>query len=132
VLAFFLRFVPKVGPFKALDFKIPTHKTEDLYIASVDRTLDNYRGLLQEVSKKDLHLANTDFDTGKMTRAGEYVLTDDAYARLLDQLARDNFEQITPELRDNILAFYADPNAPLATKRKPSAWDKTQDELQKL
>jgi zinc dependent phospholipase C len=132
VLAFFLRFVPKVGPFKALDFKIPTPKTEDLYIASVDHTLDNYRDLLKEVAKKDLHLPNTDFDTGRMTHAGEYVLTDDAYARLLDQLAHDNFEQITPELRDNILAFYADPNAPLATKRKPSAWDKTQDELQKL
>ena len=132
VLAFFLRFVPKVGPFKALDFKIPTRKTEDLYIASVNRTLDNYRGLLKEVAEKDLHLDNTDFDTGKMTHAGEYVLTDNAYARLLDQLARDNFQQITPELRDNILAFYADPNAPLATKRKPAAWDKTQDELQKL
>ena len=132
VLAFFLRFMPKVGPFKALDFKIPTRKTEDLYIASVDRTLDNYRGLLKEVAKKDLRLDNTDFDTGKMTHAGEYVLTDDAYARLLDQLSRDNFVQITPELRDNILAFYGDLNAPLATKRKPAAWNKTQDELQKL
>ncbi len=36
VLAFFLKFVPKVGPFKAVDFKIPTQKTEDLYIASVE------------------------------------------------------------------------------------------------
>src|SRR5579871_6071035 len=132
VLAFFLRFMPKVGPFKALDFKIPTRKTEDLYIASVDRTLDNYKSLLKDVAKKDLRLDNTDFDTGKMTHAGEYVLTDDAYARLLDQLSRDNFVQITPELRDNILAFYGDLNAPLATKRKPAAWNKTQDELQKL
>src|ERR1700726_2423748 len=63
VLAFFLKFVPKVGPFKALDFKIPTQQTEDLYIASVDRTLDNYRTLLIEVRKKDVRLPNTDFDT---------------------------------------------------------------------
>src|SRR6201987_97808 len=31
LLAFFLRFVPKIGPFKALAFKIPSHQTEDLY-----------------------------------------------------------------------------------------------------
>src|ERR1700720_4755622 len=49
VLAFFLKFVPKVGPFKALDFKIPTRTTEDLYIASVNRTLDDYKPLLTQV-----------------------------------------------------------------------------------
>src|SRR5260221_4838150 len=68
VLAFFLKFVPKVGPFKAVDFKIPTQKTEDLYIASVDHTLDNYRQLLAEARTKKLRLPNTDFDTGRSTR----------------------------------------------------------------
>ena len=132
LLGFFLRFVPKVGPFKALDFKIPTRKTEDLYIASVDKTVEDYTKLLQETSAGDLHLENTDFDTGHVTRAGEYGLTDKAYAHLLDQLAQHNFEQISPELRANILAFYGDPNAPVATKKKPADWQKTQDEVQKL
>lgn len=132
VLAFFLTFMPKVGPFKALDFKIPTRKTEDLYIASVNHTLDNYKGLLVEVRANKLHLANTDFDTGRMTHAGEYVLTDNSYAHLLDQLAKHNFDQVTPELRQNILAFYGDPNAPVATKRKTADWEKTQDEVQRL
>lgn len=132
VLAFFLRFVPKVGPFKALDFKIPTRQTEDLYIASVDRTVDNYKARLGDVQKKHLALANTDFDTGRMTHAGEYDLTDNAYAHLLDQLAKDNFTQITPELKDNILAFYRDPDAPLSTKRHADAWSKTQEQLERL
>src|SRR5579862_1753231 len=132
VLAFFLKFVPKVGPFKALDFKIPTRKTEDLYIASVDHTVDNYKSLLLDARSHKLHLTNTDFDTGKMTHAGEYGLTDKAYAHLLDQLAHDNFQQISPELRSNILAFYSDPAAPVATKRNASAWSKTQEELQRL
>jgi len=132
VLAFFLTFVPKTGPFKALDFKIPTRKTEDLYIASVNRTLDNYKGLLVEVRANKLRLANTDFDTGRMTHAGEYVLTDNAYAHLLDQLAKHSFDQVTPELRENILAFYHDPSAPVATKRNTAAWGKTQDEVQRL
>jgi hypothetical protein len=132
VLAFLLRFMPKVGPFKAMDFKIPTRKTEDLYIASVNHTLDNYKGLLAEVRSKKLSLPNTDFDTGRTTHAGEYVLTDKAYAHLLDQLAQHNFEHVTPELRDNILAFYGDASAPNATKRKSTEWAKTQDELQRL
>jgi zinc dependent phospholipase C len=132
VLAFFLRFVPKIGPFKALDFKIPTKQTEDLYIASVDRTMENYTKLVQDSEAGHLQLTNTDFDTGHDTRAGEYALTDKAYARLLDQLAAHDFAQITPELRANILAFYSDPNAPLATKKKPDDWKKTEDELTKL
>ena len=132
VLAFFLKFVPKIGPFKALDFKIPTRHTEDLYVASVNHTLDNYRNLLGDVKKKELHLANTDFDTGRMTHAGEYRLTDDAYAHLLDHLAHDNFQQLTPDLQKNVLAFYQDEKAPIATKNKPAAWERTQQQLQKL
>jgi len=131
LLAFFLKFVPKVGPFKALDFKIPTQRTEDLYIASVNHALDNYKGLLAEVGEKKLHLANTDFDTGRMTHAGEYVPTDDAYAHLLEQLSH-NFDQVPPELRENILLFYSDPSAPNATKRNAEAWQKAQEELQRL
>ncbi|HEX6822643.1 MAG TPA: zinc dependent phospholipase C family protein [Candidatus Sulfotelmatobacter sp.] len=132
VLAFFLKFVPKVGPFKALDFKIPTRKTEDLYIASVNRTLDNYKNVLREVKANDLQLTNTDFDTGRVTHAGEYKLTDKTYAHLLDQLAKDKFQQVTPDLRQNILTFYKDPGAPLSTKADRAAWDKLQDELEQL
>ena len=132
VLAFFLKFVPKVGPFKALDFKIPTRKTEDLYIASVNRTLDNYKNLLREVKANDLQLTNTDFDTGRLTDAGEYKLTDKTYAHLLDQLSKDDFKLVTPDLRQNILTFYKDPGAPLTTKADRAAWDKVQEELQRL
>jgi hypothetical protein len=132
LLAFFLKLVPKVGPFRALDFKIPTQKTEDLYVASVDRTVENYKKLLAEASEGKLQLTNTDFDTGRDTHAGEYALTDESYARLLNQLAQHNFDQITPELKNNILAFYSDPSAPLATKKKPAAWQKTQGEVEKL
>ena len=132
MLAFFLRVVPKIGPFKALAFKIPSQQTEDLYIASVNHTLDNYRELLKEVRSKQLSLTNTDFDTGKATRPGEYVLSDKAYAYLLDKLAGHNFENTTPELRNNILAYYSNPSAPIATKRDAAAWQKTQDELQRL
>jgi hypothetical protein len=132
VLAFFLRFVPKVGPFKALDYKIPTQKTEDMYIASVDHTLDYYRKLLVEAKSKKFDLPNTDFDTGQPTKPGEYILSDNTYAHLLDQLATHNFEEVTPELKNNIVSFYSDQNAPNATKRNAGEWQKAQDELQRL
>jgi hypothetical protein len=132
LLAFILRFMPKIGPFRALDFKVPSHRTEDLYIASVDLTIENYKKLLTESSSGKLHLTNTDFDTGHDTHAGEYALTDKTYEHLLDQLAAHNFDKITAELRNNILAFYSDPAAPIHTKKNPKAWEKTQAELEKL
>jgi hypothetical protein len=47
-------------------------------------------------------------------------------------LAGHNFDKITPDLRANILAFYADPSAPIATKKKPADWQKTEGEVEKL
>jgi hypothetical protein len=73
-----------------------------------------------------------DFDTGRETRAGEYSLADQTYAHLLDDLAKHNFDQASPQLRQNILSFYADPNAPIATKKNPKAWRSAQEELDKL
>jgi hypothetical protein len=132
LLAFFIKLVPKVGPFRALDFKVPTQQTEDLYIASVDKTIAEYRQKLDEAAAANLQLTNTDFDTGRETRAGEYGLTDDAYARLLDDLTQHGLANVDAELRQNILDFYSDPNAPITTKANPEVWKKTQAELQQL
>jgi hypothetical protein len=124
--------MPKLGPFKALAFKIPTTQTEDMYIKSIDKTVDDYAALLREQSGGRLTLTDMDFDTGRDTRAGEYSLADKTYARLLDDLAKRNFDQTSPELRQNILAFYAGMNPPVLTKKDAKAWRVTQDELDKL
>src|SRR6266852_4711394 len=133
ILAFILKVMPKIGPFKAVNFTIPTKQSEDLYIKSVDATIDNYGGLLREEDKGKLHLPNRDFDTGHDTRAGEYALTDTTYAELVDKLTTKNVvASVSPELRDNVLQFYADPNAPNALKKKPKDWEKLQKELETL
>ncbi|HXM22142.1 MAG TPA: zinc dependent phospholipase C family protein [Terriglobales bacterium] len=132
VLAFFLKIVPKVGPFKALAFKIPTTQTEDMYIKSINKTVDDYGALLREQKAGQLTIADLDFDTGRETRAGEYSLADKTYAHLLDDLAKHNFAQASPQLRQNILSFYADGNAPIATKKNAKAWRITKEELDKL
>jgi hypothetical protein len=132
VLAFFLKLVPKVGPFRALDFKIPTQQTEDLYIASMDRTIENYTQLLHEASAGSLRLKNTDFDTGRAPRSGEYLLADRAYAHLLDQLAGNNFAHVNPDLRASILNFYSGSKDTTTARKDPAEWKKSTDELERL
>jgi hypothetical protein len=132
VLAFVLKIVPKVGPFKAVAFKIPSTQTEDMYIKSINKTVDDYGALLREQKAGHLTIQNLDFDTGRETRAGEYSLADKTYAHLLHDLAKHNFDQASPELRKNILSFYADPNAPVSTKKNAKAWKATEEELDKL
>ena len=116
ILSTLLRFMPRIGPFKGLGFKSPTPQTEDLYIKSVNSTVDQYRALLQEVGADSLVLPNYDLDSGNPTKEGEYSLTDTTYAKLLGQLAKSKFDQTTPELRDNVLQFYSDVPASIQTK----------------
>jgi hypothetical protein len=132
ILAFFLKLVPKIGPFKAVSFKIPTKQTEDMYIKSVDATVENYTGLLKATNSDSLQLPNRDFDTGRETRPGEYALTDKTYAELVDKLANKTSDPLDPSLRDNVLHFYSDPNAPVATRKNAKAWKKLQEELTRL
>lgn len=124
-MAFFLQVVPKVGPFEALAFKTATPETEQMFQASFIATLSHYRTLLRQVPSRRLNLPNNNFDLGRPTRAGEYDPADDAYAKLLTKLASRNFRQVTPELRQNLLAFYGDLNAPIATKNDKRDWQKT-------
>jgi hypothetical protein len=132
ILAFFLRLIPKVGPFRAVNFKIPTQQTEDMYIKSVNDTVENYSHLLSHAGSEKIELPNRDCDTGRETRAGEYALTDNTYAHLIDQLASKSSDPIDPALRENLLQFYADPNAPVATRKNAKAWRQLQDQLQQL
>jgi len=117
-----LHFMPKIGPFKALAFNNPTAQTEDMYFKSINTTVDQYRVYLQQVRAGSLVLVNSDFDTGKPTKATEYSLTDETYAKLLGQLAQRKFDATSPDLRDNILIFYSDLSLPLETKKDPARW----------
>jgi len=132
ILSTILRYMPKIGPFKGLAFNHPTPQTEDLYIKSINATVDQYRVFLEEVRTDTLVLPNCDFDSGKPTKAAEYSLTDDAYAGLLSRLSDRNFELTSPELRSNILDFYSDLSVSIETKRDPARWRRTQVSLDQL
>jgi hypothetical protein len=127
-----LRFMPKIGPFRALAFNNPTAQTEDLYFKSINTTVDRYRIYLAQVGAGTLELTNSDFDTGKPTQAAEYSLTDATYAKLLGQLAARKFDLTSADLRDNILAFYSDLSLPLEPKKDSSGWQSVLASLDQL
>jgi hypothetical protein len=77
-------------------------------------------------------LENRDLDTGKPTKAGEYKLTDEAYAKLLDKLAEKKFASVDPTIQTNILAFFSDPDAGKNLVKKPKDWEKTEKQVAEL
>ena len=129
LIAFFFRLVPKIGPLKAFAFHPPTPETEKLFMESVNQTLDQYRALLAAHARGDLKLPNENFDIGQPIKPGRYRLADETYATLLHKL---HGKPISAELRDDILNFYSDLDAPLATKKDPKAWQRVLLELDQL
>ncbi len=131
-LAFFYKLLPKFGPLKILQFRTPTPQTERMFEDSFNATLDTYRKLLTDAREGRLDLPNHNFDVGENTGPGVYRLNDEAHANLLDKLAENNFSGVTPEVKEEILHFFAEPNAPYATKRNTKAWARVQAQLQQL
>jgi hypothetical protein len=133
VIAFFFRIVPKVGPFRTLSFKAPTAEVEKMFMASFNGSVSDYEKLLREIHQSEVpELENDNFDTGTVTLPGQYPLADTTYADLLDHQAKDHFAETTPELRETILKFYADTNAPIATKKDPQKWAKVLQQVSEL
>ncbi len=75
LLAFLVRILPKIGPLKVLDFRVPTQQTDLLFQTSFDRTLNGLvSGLLGDEAGAKLVIPDRDFDTGEPTRPAEYPL----------------------------------------------------------
>jgi hypothetical protein len=131
-IALLVKITPKIGPLKVLELRMPTPQAEQMFEASFDASLDHYRKLLSEVDAGQPDLPNDNFDTGGVTGPGKYRLNDETQAQLLDALAKQNFSGASPEVRAELLDFFADPNAPYAVKRKKKEWAKVQAELAQL
>ena len=117
--ASFLRLVPKVGPFSGLAFHPPTPAVEQLYMDSFNETLNHYRTLLLAEQDDRLKLPNDNLDTGAITGAAAYRLTDETYAKLLNKTSG---KPVSNALRGDFLTYYADLEKPFATKRNLKAW----------
>jgi hypothetical protein len=132
IMATLLRYLPKRGPFKAMAFKSPTAATEELYFKSINTTVDQYRIFLTEVGTDSVVLPNCDLDDGNRTKAAEYSLADEAYARLLARQSKRKFDLTTTDLRANILGFYSNLSAPFGTKKDKVRWQRILAALDEL
>lgn len=132
ILAFLTKLLPKIGPLKVLQLKVPTPATERMFEASFNATLKRYRELLADLDAGRLNLPNTNFDTGSASKPGEYRLNDKTHAELVDRLAEQDFRDVSPEARAELLEFYADPHSADTTKKKQKEWMKVQREMREL
>lgn len=112
LLAILVFVVPKIGAASDLAIKIPTPDTEDWYLRSENHTVDAFRRVLDKL-KADfdtpLALANIDLDTGKRIKRKDYPLTDETYARLLKRITSKPERVLPPDLKENLLEFFAAP-----------------------
>jgi hypothetical protein len=137
-LAGVIVILPKVGVLSDLAIRGPAVDTEEKYVESVlaatQRLRDDLRklGTVEDVRGTEAEelLPNRDLDTGAKVRPGGYRLTDETYARLLGEVVKE--KAVPAGLKVDILEYYADPNAPIATKKNPKAWAKVQAELRTL
>ena len=136
IMAAMFKVLPKVGPLRAIDFKEPTTKTENLYFQSVDQTVSHYKEALQQVHSGNLSTPEINLDTGKPTQREAYPLADATYRHLLDQLAYDKFNHMNSGVQESILRFYDGFGFPKAGTRIDNCvvqrWRKTWIELNQV
>lgn len=131
-VAFLIRIVPKIGAASDLAIRGPSAETDRWYIESLNRSVDDYERMLGELAMDPAHqldLPNRDLDTGNLVRPGSYRLTDKTYAVLLNRLTKEPDRQVPSGLRRDVLAYYADPNSPISTRKNSKAWKRVQTEL---
>jgi hypothetical protein len=109
VIAFVVRMVPKIGPFRALQFRTPTPEVEKLFMQSIDATLVQYRSLLAAEAAGRRQLSNENLDLGKPIQHGRYHTADETYEKLLEKLVEQKSTSISADLQSNILSFYKGP-----------------------
>jgi hypothetical protein len=105
ILAFLLKLIP-FGPAKVLGYHNPTPQAEDHYFRSMDRAMDQYHQLLRQVKADNLQFPNRNFDTGELTRAGDYALCDRTYVAYVFRLREDKFRHLTPSVKADVLAYF--------------------------
>jgi len=110
---------------RVLSFSVPTREAERLFLESFATAKDRFRQSLVAVSQARLSLANTDLDTGRPTRRGEYSLADETYDEWLGKLADGGFANVSASLQSDLVDYYGDlaslPTATGADRKRTAA-----------
>jgi hypothetical protein len=116
MLTFFLKLMPKVGPFKALKVSIPSPTEQDVYLKSVNSTVDQYKLYLGQIQAAPAPLpavsaqdaANATIAAGKVRKDAAKAEKDAAKATDPDDKARKEHEaQVVGRVADHATASAA-------------------------
>ena len=133
LLGTIVKLIPKIGPLKTLQFRDPTPETEELYIRSINTTVERYRNFLNQIRQRiDVALQNLDLDTGNHTVPMECILADETYQNLLLSLSEQHFESTSSALRNDILKFFSTYKLPTRTRSERKRRQKIQESLNQL
>ena len=129
ILAGVLTVLPKVGKLKSLKFIAPSPEAQKVFRTSFHETVVNYAEMLSKQTStigQAPQLPNTDFDTGHPTKIGEYPLADLTYGEWVRALAKNDFKEVTPRMKQDILTFFGNaPKGPVDAEEKEK--DKRQE-----
>ena len=106
VLSVLYHLVPKIGPFRALAFKVPAPEAEQLFLDSFAAAKRRYGQSLTALRERALQLPNVNFDVGRTTSLGEYPLADETYEELLDKLSKSEAGEVSAALRADLFRHF--------------------------
>lgn len=132
VAVFLIKVLPKIGPLKTLKFKSPGEEGQKLFARSFEAILKNYHIAAEQAVKNQLVLPDIDFDTGKPTRWGEYKLVDNAFDKLLEELQEQQYKNVTPQLKKNILDFYSTADSTSLSKKELKKWPENSQRIKEI
>jgi hypothetical protein len=115
-LAILFHILPRVGPFRALSYKMPNAQSEALFMKSFNDTVVRDKELLGQVSNSGaLKVVDKNLDTGEPPIQGNYKKADQAYEKLMEKIA-DKQREVSPALKADILQYYRGSSGPTSQK----------------
>jgi hypothetical protein len=127
------RFTPPGTAVAKAAENIMSGKEKVVAVSAPAANLAAIPGNSQNDSRDPHHpLPNRDLDTGRVVQPGGYPLTDSTYAHLLHLLTRQPAEPIPQGIKEDIQAYYSDPEAPITTKKNAQLWAQVQADLATL
>jgi hypothetical protein len=129
LLAGSILILPKIGQLSLLAIRGPTPQTHEMYLTSMNAATGILQQLLATWNDSERSLPNLDLDTGEKVKPGAYRLTDETYARLVEEITRQPSRQVPVGLKRDILNYYADPTAPISTKQNLRKWARLEKQL---
>ncbi|HEY2386562.1 MAG TPA: zinc dependent phospholipase C family protein [Candidatus Binatia bacterium] len=86
-VAFMVKLVPNVGPFKRMAYKPLPPESVQLFNTALDHSIERYRATIAGLRRGQTAFADDNLDTGKVAHPGEYEPADEARASLAKKLA---------------------------------------------